>query len=784
MSKKKQDVDPFAAREAEKYEFPIPSREFILEYLQELGRPVRMEWLQAHLQLTHEEEFEGLRRRLKAMVRDGQLLLNRKKEFALLDKVQLTHGRVFSQKDGSGVVISDTQEGRILLGKREMQKVFHGDRVLVRPAGFDKKGQPYGAVVEVLERNTLEIVGQFFMDEGVGFVRPSNEGIQQDILILPQHFAGATQGDIVTVELTSKSERRTHPLGKIIRCLGHKLSPGMEVEIAIRAHNLPHEWPPEVLAEAKKFKTRLSAADKENRKDLTDLSFVTIDGEDAQDYDDAVYCEKTSTGYSLFVAIADVTHYVLPGTALDKEAGDRGNSVYFPNRVIPMLPEVLSNKLCSLMPKVDRLAMVCEMSLTKTGDVKNFRFYKALIHSKARLTYTQVASMLVSQDAALRRQFQTVVPHLESLYELYQRLHKARSQRGAIDFDIPETKILFNDQGKIDKIISVQRNDAHRLIEECMLLANVCAAEFLLKHDMPGLFRIHEGPQQEKLQDLKTFLAEKALTLRGGTNPKPGDYAKLLKQIAGRVDAAMIQTVLLRSLSQAVYQGKNAGHFGLAYDAYTHFTSPIRRYPDLLVHRAIEHIIQRKRPSTFRYKEKEMNALGEHCSVTERRADEATRGAVAWLKCEYMSDKVGQQFEGVVTGVTSFGLFVALKDVYIEGLVHVTSLKNDYYRHDPVHHRLKGEVTGTYYTLGDPITVVVSRVNMEAKQLDFELVTSGSQAINKHKRGSKKATSRKHHDYHPKKTEKKSKSSTTKTAASKEKKPTKAKKGASTGKRK
>jgi ribonuclease R len=737
---------------AGQYPFPIPSRETILEYLERVGTPLQRERLEQAFDMQTPDEQEALRRRLRAMLRDGQLLLNRKEEYALVDKLSLLKGLVVAHRDGFGFVIVEKSMPDLFLSEREMRNIFHGDKVLVRIIGEDRRGRKMASVVEVLERNTLEIVGQYLVENGVGFVVPENRTIYQDILILPENKGEAEPGQIVTVEVITPTNRRTAPLGRIKNILGEAMSAGMEIEIATRAHGLSFTWPAEVEAAAKNFGKSVSVKDKEERVDLRDLNFVTIDGEDAKDFDDAVFCKKKGDGWTLYVAIADVAHYVKPGKALDEEAAKRGNSVYFPSKVIPMLPEVLSNGLCSLKPKVDRLCMVCDMRLDEKGEIVRYRFYDALIHSQARLTYTEAASILVDKDAALRKTYKSAIPSLENLYDVYKLLFKNRQKRGAIDFEMPEPCIVFNEQGKIDKIIAKYRNDAHRLIEECMLAANVCAADFLLKNKMPGLFRVHEGPNPEKLAALRKLLAEKGLSLSGGEKPKPKDYAKLMKQIEGRVDSNVLQTLLLRSLSQAVYQGDNCGHFGLAYEAYTHFTSPIRRYPDLLVHRAIRHILEKKRASTFRYSKAELQTMAEHCSATERRADEATRDVVDWLKCEYMSSRLGQEYNGKVTSVTAFGLFVALEDEFIEGLVHVTALKNDYYRYDAIRHQLVGEATKSSYSLGDKVRIRVIRVDLNQRRIDFDLLqTDDVHSAKKKGVKQKKETSKKDDKKAPKK---------------------------------
>jgi ribonuclease R len=620
-----------------------------------------------------------------------------------------------------------------------MQTVFHGDLVLVRIDDVDPRGRRIANVVEVLERNTTTVVGRFYQESGIAFVTPENSKITQDILVAQGEWGAAGHGQYVVVEITRQPTLRTRPLGKVVEILGDHLAPGMEIEVAIRAHDIPFRWPEEVLAEASRFTVDVKVADTKRRVDLRHLPFVTIDGEDARDFDDAVYCERQGGGWKLYVAIADVSHYVKSESALDREARIRGNSVYFPGHVIPMLPEVLSNGLCSLNPHVDRLCMVCEMNIASDGRLVDFCFYESIMHSQARLTYNKVGAMLErpeSEDGgALREQYASVVGHLENLYGLYKTLRRSRDQRGAIDFDTVETMIVFGEGRKIEAIVPVVRNDAHKLIEECMLCANVATARFLINHEVNSLFRVHEGPGEEKLANLRLFLGELGLDLQGGDDPAPADYQALIKRIHDRPDFNVIQTVMLRSLSQAYYGPEHKGHFGLGYPAYTHFTSPIRRYPDLSIHRAIKSVIYSEKPTSevkrpaaldlrqyaHPYDIGYMVQLGEHCSMTERRADEATRDVSNWLKCEYLEQHVGEDFIGVVSAVTSFGIFVELQGVYIEGLVHVSSLSNDYYHFDAAKHRLVGERTGQSYRLGDQVEVVVVRVDLEDRRIDFEL---------------------------------------------------------------
>jgi len=732
--------DAFAAREAEKYENPIPSREYILDLLDSAAEPITHPQMCDILNLTDDDQIEALRRRLIAMARDGQLISNRKDAYLRLDKIDVIRGRVQGHKDGYGFVIPANGGEDVYLHNRQMRRVFDGDEVLVRMSGEQYRGKEEGTIVEVLSRNTTQLAGRFFNEDGVQFVRPENARITQDIMIPFGAYGGAQHGQIVVAEITQQPDKNRLPMGRVIQVLGDHMAPGMEIELAIQAHGIPHVWPQEVVSEAAVLPAEVAEADKVNRIDVRHLPFVTIDGEDARDFDDAVLCERRRGGWRLYVAIADVSHYVKVNSPLDMEARSRGNSVYFPDYVVPMLPEALSNGLCSLNPQVDRLCMVCEMTITDAGKITGYEFYEGVMHSHARLTYTKVGKILTESDDeanALREEYKHVLPQLELLHRLYKCLRVARDERGAIDFDTVETRIQFNEDRKIERIVPIKRNDAHKLIEECMLCANVCSAKFLEKHNLVGLYRVHEGPTEQKLTNLREFLAELGLGLAGGAEPTSGDYQQLMQVIQGRSDSNMIQTVMLRSLRQAMYQVENRGHFGLGYDAYTHFTSPIRRYPDLLVHRAIRSVVRSELPSIhvrraegakpiptrqiYPYDANDMVVFGEQCSLTERRADEATRDVVSWLKCEYLRDQVGAVFAGHVSAVTGFGLFVELKDLYVDGLVHITALPHDYYRFEAAQHRLVGERTRRVFGLGDELVVRVVRVDLENRKIDFEL---------------------------------------------------------------
>ena len=731
MAKKSLPQDPNYAKELAKYDNPIPSREFILQIIRTHNAPMTKEEIFVALGITDETRQEAMRRRLRAMENDGQLVFTKRKCYALPEKLDLLKGMVIGHREGFGFLQVEGKKDDFFIPNVQMQKVMHGDYVLAQPNGFDRKGRPEVRIVRVLEANKKQIVGRFFIEQGIGYVMPDDSRITRDILIPDNARLGARMGQVVVVELHPRTAPFFQPIGKITEVLGDNMAKGMEVEIAIRKHDIPHSFPSAVEKQLKKWAEDVPEEAKRGRVDLRDLPLVTIDGEDARDFDDAVFCQKQGKGWKLWVAIADVSYYVRPKSALDTEAYNRGNSVYFPNRVVPMLPEKLSNGLCSLNPQVDRLCMVCEMTISAKGKMTDYQFYEAVMNSHARLTYNKVAKIL-EKDTALCERYASLVPHLQDLHDMYQALVKARQQRGAIEFETIESKFIFNALGRIERIEPVVRNDAHKIIEECMILANIASANFMEKHQEPALYRIHAVPGEEKLTAFRSFLAECGLSLSGGNKPTPMDYAQLLEQIKPRPDHELIQTMLLRSMSQAVYSADNIGHFGLALEEYAHFTSPIRRYPDLTLHRGIKYLLAKqkgsKRKTTYtggyHYQLDEMDLFGAHCSSTERRADDATREVADWLKCEYMQDHVGEEFEGVISSVTGFGFFVRLNDLFIDGLVHISGLANDYYLFDMPKQRLIGENSGMIFRLGDAVKVRVEAVSLEQKQIDFSLISS------------------------------------------------------------
>lgn len=731
MVKKSPPQDPNYAKELAKYDNPIPSREFILQIICTHNAPMTKEEIFVALDITDETRQEAMRRRLRAMENDGQLVFTKRKCYALPEKLDLLKGMVIGHREGFGFLQVEGKKDDFFIPNVQMQKVMHGDYVLAQPNGFDRKGRPEVRIVRVLEANKKQIVGRFFIEQGIGYVMPDDSRITRDILIPDNARLGARMGQVVVVELHPRTAPFFQPIGKITEVLGDNMAKGMEVEIAIRKHDIPHSFPSAVEKQLKKWAEDVPEEAKRGRVDLRDLPLVTIDGEDACDFDDAVFCQKQEKGWKLWVAIADVSYYVRPKSALDTEAYNRGNSVYFPNRVVPMLPEKLSNGLCSLNPQVDRLCMVCEMTISAKGKMTDYQFYEAVMNSHARLTYNKVAKIL-EKDTALCDRYASLVPHLQDLHEMYRALVKARQQRGAIEFETIESKFIFNALGRIERIEPVVRNDAHKIIEECMILANIASANFMEKHQEPALYRIHAVPGEEKLTAFRSFLAECGLSLSGGNKPTPMDYAQLLEQIKPRPDHELIQTMLLRSMSQAVYSADNIGHFGLALEEYAHFTSPIRRYPDLTLHRGIKYLLAKKKGSKrkttdtggYHYQLEEMDLFGAHCSSTERRADDATREVADWLKCEYMQDHVGEEFEGVISSVTGFGFFVRLNDLFIDGLVHISGLANDYYLFDMPKQRLIGENSGMIFRLGDAVKVRVEAVSLEQKQIDFSLISS------------------------------------------------------------
>ena len=727
----------------------VPSREVIMQQLRGFGKPMALEALARAVDAGVPLSI-GFERRLKAMERDGQIFVNRQGKVQVNTKLEFIAGKVQGHRDGFGFLLRDDGGPDLFLPQREMLKVLHGDRVLAKIEG-EYRGKLEGLIVEVLERRTNSLVGRFLRERGACIVVPEDQRIKHDILIPAQEINDAEHGQVVTVQILQQPTRHTQPLGRVVEVLGEIDDPGMEIEIAVRKFGVPHEFSQEAQAKAAKLPESVLPSEIKGRVDLRDVPFVTIDGEDARDFDDAVFCmpvnlgteKRRRPGWRLLVAIADVSHYVRPGDPIDVDALERGTSVYFPRRVIPMLPEALSNGICSLNPDVDRLVLVCDMVIAgsgqKAGQITAYQFYEGVIHSHARCTYTQVWEALQQPKGPAAASLGDVLPHVRDLHELYQLFAEARVKRGAIDFDTVETRIVCTPLGRIERIEAYVRNDAHKLIEECMLAANTCAAEFMTRNKRHGLYRVHEGPTPEKLQTLRAYLATVGLSLDGGDDPTTEDYARLVQQARGRPDFEIIQTMCLRSLQQAIYSPEQTGHFGLSYDHYAHFTSPIRRYPDLLTHRVIKGTLMGKRyvpkvddvaASMVLPRDEQEEAtwekLGLVLSAAERRADDASRDVEAWLKCWFIKEHVGEIFSGRVTGVAPFGLFITLETLFVEGMVHVSELGSDYFQYNEASHELRGERTGMRYRLTDPVQVQVARVDLEARRIEFRLVKGTS----------------------------------------------------------
>jgi ribonuclease R len=700
------------------YQHPIPSRNELIDFLEKAGRPLKVKQIIDGFGLKGERMRTLLEERLESMHRAGQIIENRRREYCLTAKLDLVTGTVSGHPDGFGFVARDDGDGDdVYLSAREMRALFHGDRVVIRVVGQDRRGKPEGKLVEVLERSAREVAGQFIRERGIGLVIPDNPKIAHRVLIAQGETGAAKHGQMVVAEILDYPTYFEQATGRIVKVIGAPDQKGIATDIAIHSNGIPTEWPHAVRKQVATFGTTVPTAAKKDRLDLRDLDLVTIDGEDARDFDDAVYCERSGDGWRLLVAIADVAHYVDIDSPLDKQATVRGTSVYFPDRVIPMLPEELSNGLCSLNPKVDRLCLVCDMRVGKTGKVSRSTFAEGVMRSKARLTYNQVNDFLTGKSGnSVPRGLQQ---RLRDLHGLYKAFAQNRARRGAIELDLPMTKFELNEDGEIARIVTAPRNDAHRLIEECMIAANVQAAKFLRRHRLASLYRVHARPDPERFEELRQYLVSLGLKVPHSEHIEPIQFNKLIEQVAGRADSAAISMAMLRSLTHAEYTPNNIGHFGLALDAYAHFTSPIRRYPDLLVHRAIRHIVRGGKPGAFPYDKGRMERLGAITSAHERRAEDATREVEAWLKCQYMLDRVGEDYPGVITGVTNFGLFVQIPELQIDGLVHVTSLESDYFKFDAGRQQLIGERSGTRYSLGEPMHVQVQRVDMDTRRIDF-----------------------------------------------------------------
>ena len=735
-------LDPFYAREQQKYgDNPLPSREFILNWLEAQGKLLTFAQIARAFGMD-KAEGEKLQFRLKAMLGAGQLMCNRQGRFGVARKMDLEAGFVVAHQEGYGFFSPENGEADGFIPPKYMAELMHGDKILARVKDVDERGRKDYAPVEILERAQKRIVGKLTVQQGVWSLIPDNRRLTHRLIIPAGALGGGKAGQVVIGEITAYPSRYQQPIGKVVAVLGEAMAAGMEVDIAIENHNIPAEFPEAVRTQCETIPDALRDSDYEGRLDLRHLPFVTIDGITARDFDDAVYAEKRGENYRLYVAIADVAHYVQPDSPLDIEAYNRGTSVYFPDRVIPMLPEKLSNGLCSLNPDVDRLAMVCEMTLAADGSIKRSAFHDAVIHSHARLTYETVEEILFRDNTLLRESFSHLQRPLDNLQAVYRILRTARLSRSVIDFHASEPEFIYDSEGKIETIKARDRLESHRLIEECMIVANICAAKYIGRHKLPALYRVHDHPSAERLGKLIDFLGKRGIKWQGSLdNATPEQFSALLAQCSDRPDFAQIEIMVLRSMSQAIYIPENRGHFGLALEHYAHFTSPIRRYPDLLVHRAIRHQLHGGSRDNYRYSAESMVEKGKHCSMTERRADEATRDAMDFLKCEFMSHRIGETFTGRIANITNFGLFITLDDIYIDGLVHVSALTNDYYHYNAETFTLNGERSGYRFALMDAVEIQVAKVDIDDRKIDFELLSHKGKAL--HESGKSKKTAKK-----------------------------------------
>jgi len=711
------------------------STDIVLKYLSQRNEPANTKAIAETLGRVGKDGRQETFDILETLRDEGKVSQLSKHRWAMKHAIVEHRGRIVGHVDGHGYVLTDETREKVFLRAHDMRDVLHNDIVNVRITGRDRRQKLFGQITDIVERGNLVIVGRYFSESNVHFVVPDDQRIGQDVYVLPEHTAGAESGQVVSIKITKHPTKNFQPLGEIVEVLGDYMSPGMEIEIAIRKHQLPHEWPSAVERQAESFSEDVSEKDFEGRTDIRDLPLVTIDGEDARDFDDAVYCQPLENGRDrLVVAIADVSSYVKEQSPLDQEAWERGTSVYFPNNVIPMLPEVLSNGLCSLNPKVNRLCFVCDMTIDADGEIEAYDFYQAVMYSHARLTYTQVAA-LISGDAQASNIPSELQSSIHHLYALSNKLGKRRRGTGTIEFEIPEPIIIFDENRKIERVEARERNDAHRLIEECMLAANICASLMLDDSGAAGIYRVHDAPDEDKIADTRAFLRQFKLLLAGGDAPNPEHFSEVINAVEDPITAKIVQTALLRSMKQARYDAENTGHFALNFDSYTHFTSPIRRYSDLLVHRQIRRLLDKPDLQDTDEKFIQVDKTAEQTSSTERRAESATREAVQWLKCEFMSHKIGDNLFGVVSSVTEFGVFVELEEFYVDGLVHITSLGQDYYRYEADHRRLVGEHSGRVYQTGDRLEVQVARVDMDQGRIDFSLTDVKNEKFNQSKRG-------------------------------------------------
>ncbi len=667
------------------------------------------------------EKRKTAKKLLKELVRSGDVTLLKGNRYGLTRQMKLITGTITIHPDGFGFVQSqDREQPDVFIPPRKLKGAVHGDMVTARIEKDTAKG-PEGAVIRINERSVQEVVGIFHAGRNLGVVIPENERLRFEILIPNPKKYGNIDGMAVVARILHFSKTGTTAEGEIVKVLGDPESIEVQSQIVINKYQLPNKFSKPAMLQAEELPESIRKEDLSGRKDIRQLPLVTIDGENAKDFDDAVHVKKTRSGFVLTVAIADVSHYVEKGSSLDSDALERGTSVYFPDRVIPMLPEKLSNGLCSLVPEQDRLAMVARISFDKDGNVKRASFFKAVMRSHYRFTYKLVQKLLDGQDKKLLNRHKKFLKTIREMEELAKLLMKKRQERGSIDFDLPEPEVILGLTGELESIVLRERSMAHRIIEEFMIAANEAVARFLSQRNIPVLYRIHEPPEREKIDDLVEYLRSLGYNIKTPKKIDPFWFQKILGMVEGKPEEYVINSMLLRSMNQAVYSPENKGHFGLASPTYLHFTSPIRRYPDLVVHRVLKGNLRRirKRPV---YSKEELIPLGEHLSRRERIAMEAEREMLERLKIRYMEDKIGEQFHGIITGVTSFGMFVELKEIFISGVVRLVDMADDYYEFDSKRHLLRGKRTGKIYRLGQEIVLRLIGINKARRHLNFEIV--------------------------------------------------------------
>ena len=695
------------------------SAEELLQVMREEDRPLLLREILHRLGLQKEQR-RGAREWLRGLAEEGRVVRIRGNRYGLPSKMNLIVGRVKAHPDGYGFVIPESEEEEdIFISPRNLKEAMHGDRVVARIESVRKKGRE-GSVIRILERKTRKVVGKFMRAKNYSYIIPEDERILQEVFIPEGETKRARPDQIVVAEITQYPTERARPVGRITHLLGYPDDPDIEPQIIIHKYDLPHRFSSAAIKEAQNFPLTPPPPEYKDRVDLRGIPTFTIDGENARDFDDAVSIEKEKDGgMKLYVSISDVSHYVKGETALDNEAYFRGTSVYFPDRAIPMFPTEISNEICCLHPRMDRLTLTAELRYDANGEGRGIKFYSSVIRSDERLTYTWVRKMLVDGDSELKGKFKDLLPSLELMADLCRELRRRRAERGAIDFDLPEPTVILNLQGETEEVIRAERNLAHQIIEEFMIAANEAVAHFMEERGFPFIYRIHEPPKKEMIDEFRRFISQLGYKMRKDSDHSPKEFQRILSEVKGRPEERVVNEILLRSMKWAKYSAINLGHFGLASDGYTHFTSPIRRYPDLIVHRLLKKVLSKKE---VKLPEEILANKADYLSNRERVAMEAEREILNRYRVRFMRDKIGEEFEGIISGVTAFGFFVELKNIFVEGLVRVTSLYDDYYQYHEKRYCLVGERTHKTFRIGDKVKVRVERVDLERRHIDFGII--------------------------------------------------------------